>query len=263
MVKLNFSKIKKLKTPYPIITMNKFLDLRICKKICREINDFNNYDDLVMNGRFRVNKGSDHFDQQLKQSPNLKSLYNQLNNLKFYKKISKQLNYEISNRINNFYPELNNPSFSKNKFGRQSFKLLSHLRETKFISKLFRQTLNLDMDFSKSKKGYFRVAHRDRDTRVISFLIYLNSFKNKDGGQLEIYETKKNFYTNDKFPRFPEKKAVKKIISFPPKAGQLVVFMSTPDSYHGVSKFKSIKKDRVFIYGSYSMDRKVTWRINA
>ena len=35
---------------------------------------------------------------------------NQLNNLKFYKKISNQLNYEISDRINNFYPDLNNPS---------------------------------------------------------------------------------------------------------------------------------------------------------
>ena len=75
----------------------------------------------------------------------------------------------------------------------KALNFFSHLRETKFISKFFRQTLNLDMDFSKSKKGYFREAHRDRDTRVISFLIYLNSFKNKDGGQLQIFKTKKIF----------------------------------------------------------------------
>ena len=73
MIKLNFSKIKKLNTPYPIITINNFLNLNTCNKICKEINDYKNYDDLVMNGRFRVNKGSEHFQQQLKQSPNLKN----------------------------------------------------------------------------------------------------------------------------------------------------------------------------------------------
>lgn len=262
MVKLNFNKIQKLNTPYPIITLNNFLDLKVCKKICKEINDFKKYDDLVMNGRFRVNKGSDHFNQQLKESPNLKSLYEQLNNLKTYKKISKQLNYKNNYQTTLFHPKINNPIYLKNKFGRQSFKLFSHLRETKIISKFFRQTLNLDMDFSKSKKGYFRVAHRDRDTRIISFLIYLNSFKKKDGGQLEIFDTKKNFYENKIYPRFPDKKTVKKIKTFPPKAGQLVIFMSTPNSYHGVSKFQALHKERIFIYGSYSMDRKVTWGLN-
>ena len=68
MIKLNFSKIKKLNTPYPIITINNFLNLNTCNKICKEINDYKNYDDLVMNGRFRVNKGSEHFQQQLENS---------------------------------------------------------------------------------------------------------------------------------------------------------------------------------------------------
>ena len=38
-----------------------------------------------MNGRFRVNKGSEHFQQQLKQSPNLKNLYFQFNSFSIYK----------------------------------------------------------------------------------------------------------------------------------------------------------------------------------
>ena len=69
MVKFNFTKIDKLNTPYPLISLDKFLDKNTCAKLCEEINNFKEYDDLVMNGRFRVNKGSNHFEKQLKQSP--------------------------------------------------------------------------------------------------------------------------------------------------------------------------------------------------
>ena len=47
------------------------------------------------------------------------------------------------------------------------------------------------------------------------------------------------------------------------KIGQIFLFTSSPDSYHGVSKFTSDNQDRVFIYGSYSLDRKVIWNFNA
>ena len=50
--------------------------------------------------------------------------------------------------------------------------------------------MNLDVDFSRSKKGYFRKAHRDRDTRIISFLLYLNTIDKKLGGEFEVYKTK-------------------------------------------------------------------------
>lgn len=262
MVKFNFKKIDRLNTPYPLISLGKFLDKKTCTKLCKEIDNFKKYDDLVMNGRFRVNKGSSHFEKQLKQSPHLRNLYYQLNSFQTFKKIKNYLIYKNKNKNDLFYPTIKSPLYSKIKFGRQSFKLFDHLRETRFISSFFRQTLNLDMDFSKSKKGYFRVAHRDRDTRVISFLIYLNTFKKKDGGELEVFDTNKNFFEQKKYPRFPDKKVVKKTMGFTPKAGHLIAFMSTPNSYHGVSKFKSSSRDRIFIYGSYSMDRKVTWKIN-
>ena len=51
----------------------------------------------------------------------------------------------------------------------------------------------------------FTDAHRDRDTRVISFLLYLNTISKKDGGQFEVYKTKQ-FAKNPKtFSRFPNK----------------------------------------------------------
>ena len=47
------------------------------------------------------------------------------------------------------------------------------------------------MDFSVAKNNYYREPHHDKDTRILSFLIYLNNTKASNGGSLEIYEFKK------------------------------------------------------------------------
>ena len=86
------------------------------------------------------------------------------------------------------------------------------------------------MDFSKSKRGYFRQAHRDRDTRVISFLIYLNNISKKDGGQFEVYKSKKNYRDPKLYKRFTENNTVLKINKFPQVSVQMFVFLSTPSS---------------------------------
>ena len=116
------------------------------------------------------------------------------------------------------------------------------------------------MDFSKSKNGYFRVAHRDRGTRIISFLLYLNSIDKKDGGQFEVYGLKKDEDDINKLERFPHIDSTVKLFNFPPQSWSTIFFTSTPNSYHGVSKFLSEKKMRVFIYGSYCLDRIVEWK---
>ena len=40
------------------------------------------------------------------------------------------------------------------------------------------------MDFSVSESGYNRGPHRDRDSRILNFLVYLNTLDKKDGGKL-------------------------------------------------------------------------------
>ena len=92
---------------------------------------------------------------------------------------------------------------------------------------------------------------------MISFLIYLNSIDESLGGAFEVYKSKLS--EQKLLKRFPESKDVELIEKFSPKAGQIFLFSSTPDSYHGVSKFTSDNQERVFIYGSYSLDRKVIW----
>ena len=257
-ISLDNLKINKVEVPYPIGYMNDFLKPEICKKIFDEINTFDQYDDLVMNGRMRVNKGSKIFKDYLKNSPNLFCLYEKLNNFSSFLIMKKKLD-EIS-QTNCWKPALGNLSYSKENYGEQSFNFLKSLRKSFFISSFFKETLNLDIDFSKSKKGYFRKAHRDRNTRVISFLLYLNSINEKFGGSFEVY--KSNLTELKSLKRFPENKDVELVSKFSPKAGQLFLFSSTPDSYHGVSEFTSSEQERVFIYGSYSLDREVLWKKN-
>ena len=147
--------------------------------------------------------------------------------------------------------------FSKVNYGLQKGKGLTKNLE-KYRSK---DILNLDIDFSSSEKGYFRTPHRDRDTRIINFLLYLNDVKKKDGGQLEIFDIK-NKNQNFILTRFPEKNMLKKIKNLPPVASTFIFFKSTPNSYHGVSRFKSSKNKRVFLYGSFSLNNKVIWKKN-
>ena len=141
--------------------------------------------------------------------------------------------------------------------------MIKLLRKTSLISKFFKKTINLDIDFSRSKKGYYRKAHRDRETRIISFLIYLNTIDKKFGGEFEVYGSKDEIKDIKKLKRFPNENDIALVDKFSPKSGQIFLFTSSPDSYHGVSKFTSDNQDRVFIYGSYSLDRKVIWNFNA
>ena len=248
-------KITKVNAPYPVGFIDDFLDNNDCKKLYDEIKSFDKYDDLVMSGRHRVNKGSQKFYNYLNKSPNLSSLYEKLNNKDFFLSMKDKL--DTINQNNVWTYKIDNFIFSKENYGEQSFSIVKYLRKNNLIASFFKKTLNLDIDFSISKKGYFREAHRDRCTRVISFLIYLNTIKKGLGGEFEVYKSNSDDLKNLK--RFPNKNDVTLVDKFSPKSGQIFIFLSTPNSYHGVSKFISNDQERVFIYGSYSLDRNVNW----
>ena len=251
--------LKKIDAPYSIGYIDDFLNENYCKKLFEEIYSFNGYDDLVMNGRMRVNKGSERFINYMNNSPNLKYLYECLNNQEFFIEMENKLKiYQDSVWL----PEINNFVFSKKEYGEQKFNLTKFIRRSWIVSNFLKKTINLDIDFSRSKKGYFRKAHRDRDTRVISFLLYLNTIEKDLGGEFEVYKMKQKITEIKKLKRFPNNEEISLIDKFSPKSGQLFIFLSTPDSYHGVSKFLSEDTDRVFIYGSYSLNRKVVWKFN-
>jgi hypothetical protein len=251
--------LKKVNAPYSIGYIDNFLTKEYCEKLYREIELFKDYDDLVMNGRMRVNKGSNKFKNYLESSPNLNFLYDNLNNKNFYLEMENKLKTLNQSK---WKPIIKNFNYSKTNYGEQNFNLIKLLRKSWLISKLFKKAINLDIDFSRSKKGYYRKAHRDRDTRIISFLIYLNTIDPKLGGEFEVFKLNKEEKEIKNLKRFPNEAEVSLVDKFSPKSGQLFLFQSSPNSYHGVSKFTSENQDRVFIYGSYSLDRKVDWKSN-
>ena len=71
--------------------INHFINANACKKIIKEIDNFEKYDDLVMSGRKRINKGSINFNKFLKNSITSRKFFSKINNFKFFKTIKTNL----------------------------------------------------------------------------------------------------------------------------------------------------------------------------
>tara|TARA_B110000483_G_scaffold232652_1_gene300484 strand:+ start:1372 stop:2127 length:756 start_codon:yes stop_codon:yes gene_type:complete len=231
--------------------IDNFLSKKECAKIIKELNKVSKFDDVVMGGRHRINKGSLNFKRFIKKSKNSRNFFNKLNNKNFYQTLSKKFEkmtgkyFLDSTQIQQI--------FSKTISGSQKGNLItSQKTDTK------KNIVYLDMDFSISEKGYSRGPHVDRDSRVFNFLIYLNDLTKKDGARLELYNIKKKIVFKNK--RFLPEKKLKLVKYIKPKAGKIVFFESTPNSYHSVTNFYAKKTlKRYFIYGSYSLNKKVLW----
>ena len=238
---------------YKFFKIDKFLSRKNCKKIIEEIDNFKNYDDLVMNGRKRINKGSDNFKSFLKKSKNSKKFFNKINNISFLNKIDRKIKNRKIEKNQIWKIDIKKKLFSKSIYGAQKGNKVTNIK-----TNLNKNIIYLDMDFSVSESGYNRGPHRDRDSRILNFLVYLNTLDKKDGGKLFFYDMKNK--RDFKYPRFPKKKDLFISASIPAKEGVAVFFPSTPDSYHAVSRFIGKKnKKRFFIYGSFSLNKEVIW----
>ncbi len=253
---MNFEDIEIFYKPYPYLIINNFLSEEYSLKLKRDILDFNNFDDKVMVNRNRINKGSKNFSKILFTSKNINKFYNTLNSLETFYKFYNLFNLKNSD----WRVDEDLKYFSKNYYGKQKDDLYENLIKFLTSKKILKTKINLDIDFSVSEKGYNRGPHRDRETRVLNFLIYLNDFNKEDGGDFQIYDTEINNSDNQAdYPRFPKINLVSTNFSVQPTKGKLVVFLSTPNSYHAAGEFLPRDKKRVFIYGSYSLNKKVKW----
>ena len=101
-----------------------------------------------------------------------------------------------------------------------------------------------------AKKGYKLKTHKDKDNRMVVFLLYLNKL-DETGGSFEIY-SKEGGVSNKNFKL--EKQ-------FQPEAGKLLVFLSNPLSYHNVSEILKSESKRFFCYGGYTSLNNIIWKI--
>ena len=108
-----------------LFKVNNFLNGRTCKKIIEEIDKFEKFDDLVMSGRKRINKGSENFNRFLKISKASKKFFNKINNLNFFKKIKPNLLKSLKKE--NWIYKADNLTFSKSLFGAKEGSQISKL----------------------------------------------------------------------------------------------------------------------------------------
>lgn len=225
------------------------------------------FDGLVMGNRKRIVKGSTNFEKLLKKN----IIANEIN--KFF---------EIEKHFEYFYNNLENLNSKKNNlfnFSNKKFKLLDNFiinnknsstsRSLFFwlknsLAKIFYKINNYcniywDMDFSVASAGYWREPHHDRAERVINFLFYIDDFSSDDGGGFQIFDYKE---CPKKYLKQPDYKDLKMIKNIKPRKGDLVTFLSSPNSLHGVELIKKTNEKRYFFYGSYTSLNKIKWKKN-
>lgn len=117
-------------------------------------------------------------------------------------------------------------------------------------SKLGKDTY-VHMDWSEAGDGYWREVHTDREVRIVNFLVFFND-KDWDNGDFEAYSSEgvTDFRQKQFFDGLPENIKLDKTVEA--VANRAVFFLSTPDSYHAVSKQANTNSLRKFIYGSWS-----------
>ena len=259
MFKIN--KLKKIKSNFPVLAGKKVISKEVCNILIKEISNSKTFDDIIMGGRKRINKGSKNFSNYIKNSKKSRKLFKLFNSKSFYKKIDNLFtkNFRDGSWINLYKPKI----FNDKKF---TIKKKINSSELKKIlgNKYSNPEVNLDIDFSMSKGGYRLRPHRDDITRLYNFLIYLTDIPKKNGGSLTIYRKKSKKKSKKNFRRFPKISELEIVKSFTPNKGTAIFFQSTPNSYHGVNRFieKNCPK-RFFIYGSYALNKPVIWKFKS
>ncbi len=247
-----------------------FINENECKELIEDAGKFleiKSEREIINNNRQMIISTSVTYNELLKNAKNWETLHDKINSHQFYEECLKTFNLDINQyELKNFffkkelpdiekkYKNLVNRKFSYLETG-TLLKLLLFRTYKQILFKikfLFKKKINLELlfDFSISQKGYKREIHRDSDSRVIVFLLYLNSFKNKgEGGDLNLHELVNNDKKN--IPAQPKDENCRIVESLSPKAGNLVLFLNTAEAFHSVSEMMGEEK-RYFLYGSYT-----------
>ena len=251
--------VKKIIRPYPIIIYSNIFNNIQLVDIKKALDQKNTtFDKNVMGGRKTILKGSLNYQNFIKQNNIAKLFNNFFDNLNIFNyfydnliNINKDFDCKFS-LINKKIFFLENHINKKNSI---YFKIKTRLAKiyAKFKNSYFAYC---DLDFSVAGKGYEREPHHDKNDRILNFLLYFNSFESQNGGGFQVFKYKKN---PDSFLRQPKETDLTIVETIRPVAGNLVTFLSSPDSIHGVEKIVNDNEKRYFMYGSYTALNEVIW----
>ena len=63
---LSTNKLKKIKSNFPVLVGDNVVSKNICNLLIKEISNSKSFDDMIMGGRSRINKGSNNFNLYIK-----------------------------------------------------------------------------------------------------------------------------------------------------------------------------------------------------
>jgi len=258
------------------IVIDNFLEEKKCQDLISSSNNLLNINSIqkIHGNRLLLTSTSKKYNDFINQSKIWKELHKKITEQSFFNFCVDQLNLDVKsdNYCNyNFYnkTEFSNIELAYKKLIENEISSLKTSTLAKIV--LFRLFKNLEKkilffkslinkkkyiellyDYSQSGNGYSREIHRDSDSRLIVFLLYLNDLDDKAiGGNLEIYKLKSD--NNKDFVPRPKYDDCILMETIKPKTGRLVIFSNTDNSYHAVSQMKGSDTRRHFLYGGFSL----------
>ena len=147
MIKIN--RLKKIKSNFPVLVGDNVVNANTCNLLIDEISKSKAFDDMIMGGRSRINKGSKNFSNYIKTSNNSAKLFKLFNSKVFYKKIENLFskNFKDGSWTNTHKPKI----FNQKKFTIK--KKLNSSELKKLLGNNYSNTkINLDIKFSFSKE---------------------------------------------------------------------------------------------------------------
>lgn len=165
---------------------------------------------------------------------------------KYLKKYNKKIDLWQSNKVSSL------SDLAVFAIGIYSFLNLIYRKSRSTIDFILgKRKLSLLLDYSVSYDGYSREIHRDSDSRVIVFLIFLNELEHEaEGGNFSLYS---HNLGKSNLPARPKTKDSDLTHLIEPKAGRMIMFLNVSDAYHAVEKLKNTKFGNHFIYGGYTL----------
>lgn len=251
--------------------IDNFIEKKLCDFLIEDGNKFiiNSKMNTINVNRQALFSSSLEFENLITNSEHWKKLSEKINSLEFLDFCKTKLEINKKLKLTNFF-KIKKPSELQKLYkavGNKKIKSISTLglikytffrffrdifRKIKYSKLFYSNSIPVEIlyDYSKAGDGYFREIHRDSDSRLIVFLLYLNSLPDETkGGTLDIFKLKDNIKEK---PARPEKEMCEKINSIKPKPGRLVVFRNDDTSYHSVEKLDNSKISRCFIYGGFT-----------
>jgi hypothetical protein len=245
-----------------------------------------------MGGRRLLNNENPDFYKFLNSNEIWKNVYKYLNSFELYRELISRFSeyiekYGPNNDFNNLnYVEdyyLNKSKFygkyfeisSKDVCNSSSKELLYTILKRKMIQctslserferRIFKKNrVAFNMDISAAREGYSREIHRDSDGRVLVILVFLDDYEGSIGGDFLTYRNKDvDSIPFDQMPAQPNERDVQIAKRYKPKKNTGIIFLSTPNSYHGVEMIEYSKDWRKFFYGAYTCIDNKAWNNNS